>query len=79
MYDLLSGGFNMKRYYVKNYIGRIEYFDILGEDDDEYRIRLTKINDGNEKIVESSISKELFMVCLTTGYIYELEEVSSVA
>jgi hypothetical protein len=73
------GGFNMKRYYVKTYEGRIEYFDILEENGDKYKIRLTKINDGNEKTVESSISKELFTVCLTTGYIYEMEDVSSVA
>lgn len=69
----------MKRYYVKTYGGRIEYFDILGEDGEEYKIRFTKINEGNEKTVESSISKELFAVCLTTGYIYEVGDVSSVA
>ncbi|MDR0688841.1 MAG: hypothetical protein LBG08_01030 [Spirochaetaceae bacterium] len=69
----------MKRYYVKTYKGRIEYFDILEEAGDEYKIRFTRINDGNEKTVESSISKDLFTVCLTTGYIYETENVSSVA
>ncbi|MDR2069100.1 MAG: hypothetical protein LBP71_04460 [Spirochaetaceae bacterium] len=70
----------MKRYYIKTHIGRIEYFDILGENDGGYRIRLTKIHDGNEKTIEDSMSRTLLDVCLKTGYIYEMEEdASSVA
>ncbi|MDR1108606.1 MAG: hypothetical protein LBL19_06180 [Spirochaetaceae bacterium] len=65
----------MKRYYVKTSISRLEYFDILEETEDEYRIRLTKIYDGNEKILENSISRRLFDMCLKTGYIYEIKEV----
>jgi hypothetical protein len=65
----------VKRYYVKTSISRLEYFDILEETEDEYRIRLTKIYDGNEKILENSISRRLFDMCLKTGYIYEIKEV----
>ena len=64
----------MKRYCIKCRSGRIEYFDIIDENDDEYKIRLTKINDGNEKIMVETMTKSLFEVCLKTGYIFELEE-----
>ncbi|MFP3091459.1 hypothetical protein LQZ21_14160 [Treponema sp. TIM-1] len=68
----------MKRYYIKTLNrDRIEYFDILGENDEGYRIRLTKIKDGDEKTLEDSMSRTLFDVCLKTGYIYELEELAS--
>ncbi|MDR2631720.1 MAG: hypothetical protein LBC60_12430 [Spirochaetaceae bacterium] len=67
----------MKRYYIKTQIGRIEYFDILGENETEYRIRLTKIHDGYEKMIEDTMPRDLFTVCLKTGYIYELEETAS--
>jgi hypothetical protein len=63
----------MKRYYVKTYLQRIEYFDVLEERDGEYLIRFTSIHDGDEKTTESSISKALFTVCLKTGYICEAE------
>ncbi|MDR1107424.1 MAG: hypothetical protein LBL19_00120 [Spirochaetaceae bacterium] len=70
----------MKRYYVKTYLQRIEYFDIMEERDDDYLIRFTRIHDGDEKTTESSISKALLAVCLKTGYICESEmSVSSVA
>jgi hypothetical protein len=64
----------MKRYYVKTSISRLEYFDILEEIEGEYKIRLTKIYDGDEKILENSISRGLFDMCLKTGYIYEIKE-----
>jgi hypothetical protein len=70
----------MKRFYVKTFLRRIEYFDILEERDDKYLIRFTRINDGDEKTTESSISKILFTTCLKTGYICEAEtSISSVA
>jgi hypothetical protein len=63
----------MKRYYIKSRAGRIEYFDIVSEIEDEYKIRLTKIYDGNEKVSEESIPRHLFNLCLKTGYIYEMD------
>ena len=63
----------MKRYCIKCRAGKIEFFDILSEDDDGYRIRLTRLSDGNEKTIIDSISRHLFNICVKTGYIYELE------
>ena len=64
----------MKRYCIKCRSGRVEYFDIINESDDEYNIRLTRVSDGDEKILSESMTKDLFDVCLKTGYIFELEE-----
>ena len=64
----------MKRYCIKCRTGKIEFFDIIGENEYEYRIRLTRLSDGNEKIIEESLSRHLFNICVKTGYIYELEK-----
>ena len=63
----------MKRYCIKCRSGRIEFFDIIAESDDGYKIRLTRLSDGNERIIEEFMSQYLFNMCLKTGYIYELE------
>jgi hypothetical protein len=52
----------------------IEYLDILSEVEDGYKVRLTKIYDGNEKVRVESISRHLFNLCFRTGYIYEMEQ-----
>ena len=62
----------MKRYCIKCRAGKIEFFDIISEDDNGYRIRLTRVSDGNERIVEDSMPRHLFNICVKTGYIYEL-------
>jgi hypothetical protein len=67
----------MKRYCIKCRKGRIEYFDILSEVEDGYRIRLIKIFDGNEKVSEEYISRHLFNLCSKTGYIYEMEQAAT--
>jgi hypothetical protein len=64
----------MKRYCIKCRSGRIEYFDIIGENDDGFIIRLTRLSDGNEKISEESMSRHLFTMCINTGYIFEMEK-----
>jgi hypothetical protein len=74
-----SRGNTMKRYCVKCRAGRIEYFDILSEVEDGYKIRLTRISDGNEKNVEEFMSRHLFDLCFKTGYIFELESAATVA
>jgi hypothetical protein len=61
----------MKRYCVKGRSGRIEYFDILREIEDGFLIRLTRIIDGDERIIEEPMTRHLFNICLKTGYIYE--------
>ena len=63
----------MKRYCIKCRAGRIEYFDILSENDDGYAIRLVRLSEGNEKVIEESISRHLFNICVKTGYIFELD------
>ena len=64
---------NMKRFCIKCRAGRLEYFDIIAENDDGYVIRLTRLSDGNERIVEESMSRHLFDICVKTGYIFQLE------
>ncbi|MDR0513003.1 MAG: hypothetical protein LBG93_07880 [Treponema sp.] len=63
----------MKRYCIKCPAGRVEYFDILGENDDEYKIRLTKIYEGSERVKEEPMPRQLFDLCMKTGYIFEME------
>jgi len=70
----------MKRYCIKCRAGKIEYFDIISENDDGFMIRLTRVSDGNERIMEETMSRHLFNLCMKTGYIFELEKaVASVA
>ena len=62
----------MKRYCIKCRPGKSEYLDIISETDEGYKIRLTKISDGDEKILEDYIDRHLFDICLKTGYLSEL-------
>ena len=64
----------MKRFCIKCRTGRIEYFDIISEDDNGFMIRLTRVSDGSERIIEESMSRNLFDICVKTGYIFELEK-----
>jgi len=68
----------MKRYCIKSRSGKIEFFDILSENENELRIRLYRISDGNERIIEETMSHDLFDMCMKTGYIYEVEIPSAV-
>ena len=63
----------MKRYCIKCRAGRIEYFDIVSENDNGFMIRLTRVSDGNERTVEETMTRHLFNICVKTGYIFELE------
>jgi hypothetical protein len=69
----------MKRYCIKCRAGRIEYFDVIAENDDGYKVRLTRISDGNEKIIEEFMSRHLFDICYKTGYIFEMEKQAAIA
>jgi hypothetical protein len=76
----LSGSIVMKRYRVKSQTGKTEYIEIIGEIEDGYLIRLTRLFEGNERISEEIMTRHLFNICLKTGYIYETpEEAGSVA
>jgi len=67
----------MKRYCIKCRAGKIEFFDIIAENDDGFRIRLTRVSDGSERIIEESMSRHLFNICVKTGYIFELENATA--
>jgi len=70
----------MKRYCIRCRSGRVEYFDIISENEDGFRIRLTRLSDGNEKVFDESMSRSLFDMCIKTGYIFQIENsVASVA
>lgn len=64
----------MKRYCIKSREGKIEFFDIVSENDDGYKIRLTRLNGGDERVTEESMTRNLFDMCVKAGYIFELEE-----
>jgi hypothetical protein len=67
----------MKRFCIKCREGRLDYFDIINENDEGYSIRITRVSDGNQKTVEEYMSKYLFDICVQTGYIYEQEKASA--
>ncbi|MDR2740934.1 MAG: hypothetical protein LBB98_02125 [Treponema sp.] len=64
----------MKRYHIKSEPGQIEYLDIINENKDGYIIRVTRIKDGYEKVIEELLSRRLFNICLKTGFIYQAEK-----
>jgi hypothetical protein len=64
----------VKRYCIKSRTGKVEYFDIISESEEGYKIRLTRISDGDEKIIEDSMTRSLFDMCVQSGYIFQLEE-----
>jgi hypothetical protein len=66
----------MKRYCIKSQPGKTGFLDILTETDDGYRVRITRIIDGDEKIQEDFLERQLFETCLATGYIAELASVN---
>jgi hypothetical protein len=57
------------RYYIKCEKGRSEFLDILRETGGGYYIRLTRIKDDYKKTIEEFMPRQLFDICLNTGYI----------
>ena len=66
----------MKRYCIKCRAGKVEYFDIISETDESFQIRLTRLSDGSQRVMDESITRNLFDICVQTGYIYEMENVA---
>jgi hypothetical protein len=64
-------------YYIKCEADRVEFLDILSETGDGYRIRVTRIKDGYEKSIEDFLTKELFELCLKTGYLTACRDTES--
>lgn len=70
----------MKRYNVKCQPGKIEYIDILNEQEDAYLVRFTRHDDRNVRTSEETITRNLFNICVQTGYLYQMSEpIGSVA
>ncbi|MDR0758497.1 MAG: hypothetical protein LBF74_00040 [Treponema sp.] len=65
----------MKCYCIRCEPDRVEYLDIISENSEGYIIRVTRIKDGYEKVIEEPLSRRLFDLCLKTGYIYQAEKV----
>jgi hypothetical protein len=59
----------MKRYYIKSDPGIIEYMDILGENNKGYKIRVTRIKDGEERSLDEFMTYRLFNTCLKGRYL----------
>jgi hypothetical protein len=64
----------MKRYCIKCETGRVEFLDILSENESGYMTRVVRVKDGYEKVIEEFMPATLFELCLKTGYIYEIKE-----
>jgi len=69
---------SMKRYSIKSLPGNTEYIDILKEMDNEYLVRFTRDTNGSVKTTEETITRNLFNICVQTGYLNPMVE-SSVA
>ncbi|AGT42649.1 hypothetical protein [Treponema pedis] len=68
----------MKLYAIKSAQGDFSYCTILQESESGYMIRICMDKAGYQKISENFIDKELFNLCVRTGYIKELAEEASV-
>ena len=66
----------MKRFTIKCLSGNTEFIDILNETDDEYLVRFTRNRQGYEKTTEETITRNLFNMCVQTGYLNPIAEVS---
>lgn len=68
----MIGDKNMTRYCIKSDPGRKEFVDVLKETADGFSIRVTREKDGYAKVMDNFLSKELFAVCLQTGFLYKV-------
>ncbi|GAB1481296.1 hypothetical protein MASR2M78_01110 [Treponema sp.] len=58
----------MKRYCIKCEPGRVEFLDILRETEDGFQVRVVRMKDGYDKVVEEFMPRHLFQICLSTGH-----------
>ena len=68
----------MKSYAVKCESDRQEFMDVLQESNESLVIRVRKVKNGYVKTVEDIISRNLFELCLSTGYISEVKHKAAV-
>ncbi|HCM27290.1 MAG: hypothetical protein A2Z99_12105 [Treponema sp. GWB1_62_6] len=67
----------MKRYCIKCESGRVEFLDVLRETDDGFHVRVVRVKDGYDKVVEEFLARNLFEICVKTGFIYETAEAAA--
>jgi len=66
----------MKTYRVKGDAPVVTYVQVSEEHEDEILLIVTKLNGEDERIQEERISRELFQMCIETGYLIEDESLS---
>jgi len=59
----------MKRYCIKCEPGRVEFLDVLRETDDGFFVRVVRMKDGYDKVIEEFMARHLFEMCVKTGFI----------
>jgi len=50
----------MKRYCVKCETDRVEFLDVLRETEEGYMVRVIRVKDGYDKVVEEFMTRHLF-------------------
>ncbi len=68
----------MKLYTIKSAREEASYCSVLQETERGYILRICIDRAGYQKISEEFIEKELFDLCVRTGYINEVAEAASV-
>ena len=66
-------------YLIQKAQGKMSYCFIVGEKDNGYIIKICRDIEGYVKESEDYIEKELFDLCLRTGYIKKVAQESQVA
>ena len=66
----------MKRYSIRCLPGNTEYIDILKETDNEFHVRFTRDRHGYVKTTDETITRSLFNICVQTGYLNPIPEIS---
>ncbi|MFA6508279.1 MAG: hypothetical protein WCT14_19410 [Treponemataceae bacterium] len=70
----------MKRFCIKCEPDRVEFLDVLRENDEGFFVRVVRVKDGYDKVIEEFMARHLFEMCVKTGFIYAVaESASSVA
>ncbi len=67
----------MKRYCIKCEPGRVEFLDVLRETDEGFYVRVVRVKDGYDKVIEEFMARSLFDTCVKTGYIYAVSEAAT--
>lgn len=67
----------MKRFCIKCEPGRVEFLDVLRETDEGFYVRVIRVKDGYDKVIEEFMARHLFEMCVKTGFISAVSEAAS--